>query len=518
MPTTTIITNATVLTCDTSNRCGKYHLAISRGRVADISDHLDRLVKIYPDAEMLDASGKLILPGFVNPHFHGESFLLQRLTRGTHFALWNQFDPLRQAQDRLVHPSATSAIAPLYEAVYTAHIRSGTTAVGEFPPAYDERSFEEMLKGIEQSGVTTLMALQTWDHVRRARALGAKRPPVAVTLGAERDLTLYSIESALKGARELNEPLLVHTAEQRDEAEQFRRHFKKGVVGLLHSLNTLNERTILVHGNHVDEDEVALIKSAGGTVIVCPRSTAAKQTGYPALRHLARRHIRLALGTDWGSVDMLEEMRFMMQLPQVVPDLRFFSPIEIVRMATINGATALGLGKETGSIEIGKRADLVFFAVHTMRLPLPAASTTEETVARMVVESLTSGDVSDVMIGGEFVIRERTLQRRSEETVIESFRDVCGKLLPSVPTTIPVQVRTEPANILPFTADARTSQAEPPESFLSGYTPAQNTPPDAEPPKPKPHPLVNRPKVQREPIKPELPKDTRRVFGEDEDI
>jgi 5-methylthioadenosine/S-adenosylhomocysteine deaminase len=337
---------------------------------------------------------------------------------------------------------------------------------------------------------------------------------LAVSLGEASDMTVYSIENALRAAKERKASILAHTAEQREDAETVLRNFQKGIVTLLQSFNALRPETILVHANHISESEAALVKEANGTVVVCPRSTAAKQTGYPALRHLAKRHVRLALGTDWGSVDMLQEMRFLSQLPLVVPGLRVFSPLEVVRMATINGAAALDIHKDTGSLEVGKRADIVFFSLTSLRLAQLGKHSRAEDVARCVVDVLTTGDISDVMIAGEFVLRDRTFAHFSEAEWIAEWRVLCSRYLPGQPA---VQPSAQPSNIIPFTQEPRETQEEPAEGFESGF-PAPASPPAAATPEPPPHPFANRPKVQREPVKIELPKNTRTVFGEDEEF
>ncbi len=518
MTTTVIIANGIVLTCDANNRCGAYHLLLGNGRILDLSESLDKLTRENPHAEIIDASGKLLLPGFVNAHFHGESFLLHPLTDGTHLAFWREHTQLKQTTERLVHASGIKDLRVLYRTTYAAHARCGTTCVGEFPLQVHEDGLTQMAREIEASRMGCVLALQTWDHIRWAKALGVKRPRVAVSLGDERNLTVYSIENALRAAKELQASVLAHVAEQREDAETMLRNFQKGIVTLLHSFNALRPETILVHTNHITEDEAGKVKEVHGTVVVCPRSTAAKQTGYPALRHLAKHHVRLALGTDWGKVDMLDEMRFVSQLPLVVPGLRAFSPLEIVRMATINGAAALNMHKETGSLEAGKRADIVFFSLDSIRLPLLSKESSAEEVARVVVDAMTTGDISDVMIAGTFAVRDRKLTVVSEAELTTEWRELRGRFLPMQFTSpFVVQPSAQPTNIIPFIQDLRAPQEEITEGFESGFAPSSPLPP-VTPAEAPPHPFASRPTIQREPVKPELPKDTRKVFGEDEDF
>lgn len=513
----TIIANGIVLTCDAANRCGRYHLVVENGRIVALGNNVERLRREHPNAQLLDASRKLVLPGFVNAHVHSEGVLLHPLTKGRHFTLWGETQQFHQVMERLLHPSSAKDIHTLYRTVYAAHLASGTTTAAEFPLLFPEESFTRMVDAVTDSGLISLIALRSWEHVRQVQGLGANSPRVAVSLGNEQELTVYSLENTLRTARELRVPFLAHCAEQREDAETVLKHFHKGIVGLLRSFNALNEGTILVHANHISEDEVVNVKEVGGTVVVCPRSTAAKQTGYPALRHLAKRHVGLALGTDWGTVDMLAEMRFMSQLPMVVPGLRFFSALEIVRMATINGAHALGLQKETGSLEVGKRADMLFFSLQSLRLPLVQNVSAAEELADLVVNSLTSGDLCDVMIGGTFAMKDRRLTLMSEEALVEQWQALRARILPpAVSTPLSSSSLKSPTNVLPLTLEQRATTDEPAEGFEAGFAPTSAA---ADHPTEKPtHPLANLPKVQREPIKPELPKDTRRVFGEDDDF
>jgi 5-methylthioadenosine/S-adenosylhomocysteine deaminase len=519
MTNTTIIANGTVLTCDAAHRCGAYHLVLANGRILDLSENLDKLKRDHPDAQIVDASGKLLLPGFVNAHFHGESFLLHPLTRGLHMALWKDNAPLRQTTERLMHVSSRKDIGVLYRAAYAAHARCGTTSVGEFPMPWDEESFKQVVTEGGESRAHLVVTLQNWDHIRTAKALAGKCPRVALNLGKESDLTVYSIENVLRAAKDLKAPILAHIAEQREDADIMLKNFQKGIINLLHGFNALRPETILIHANHITEDEAVKVKDADGTVVVCPRSTAAKQTGYPALRSLAKHRVRLALGTDWGNVDMLEEMRFVYQLPLVVPGLRMLSPLEVVHMATINGAAALGLHKETGSLETGKRADIVFFSLNAIRLPLLRKQSPAEEVAQLVVEALTAGDISDVMVAGEFVVHEQKLTRVAEPELIQEWRALCSRFYPEQAALQSVTPpAAPPSNVIPFMQDVRTAQEEPAGGFESGFAPQPPPTVTTRTEAPPPHPLANRPKVQREPVKPELPKDTRRVFGDDEDF
>ncbi len=515
-----IIANGIVLTCDVSNRCGQLHLVVSGGKIADISERLDVLMQEYPNADVVDASNKLVVPGFVNAHSHGESFLFRHATKGMHFSLWKNNDLLRQAYSRFLDNTSNDDVRRVYHAAYLAHLKSGTTCVGEFGPPLDEEGFRMMSAGISASGVTPVFSLQNWDQIRTIQSLPL-RSKTLLSLGAEEDYTVYRFEQLSKAAKEMEVAFLAHVAETGDAVDVVHKNFQRGCLTLLNSFNVLRQNTVVVHANFVSDEEVQLINNVGGTVVVCARSTAQKQTGYPALRYFAQRYVRCCLGTDWGSTDMFDEMRFVYQLPLVVAGLRSFSAVEVLRMATINGAFALGLSHDRGSIEVNKRADLSFLNMANIGVPILDLKSQAEDWSELLVSHLTSSDVSDVMIGGSYMVRNREFVDHREAEIVEQIRLVHRKYFPtsellphpSLPSV------SEKTTLLPFFDGSRTEH-EPSSGFESGFAPSDRSSTIREiNEKATPvNPLLNLPKVKREPMKPELPKNTRRVFGDDEDI
>ena len=309
-----------------------------------------------------------------------------------------------------------------------------------------------------------------------------------------------------------------------------RRNFQKPLVAVLSNFQVLQPTTLLVHCNHLTEQEADTLAALSVTPVITARSAMWKQTGYSSLRHFRSRGIRLCIGTDWGSVDMMKEMQFLYQLPLLISAVRNLSPLELIRMATINGACALGLASETGSIEAGKKADLTFFALEDIRLPVMSPHSTSEELAKHLVRHLSTENITDVMIDGEFYLRDGKIVTMVEEDIIEGFRKTWEKFFPMAPGVKPMKLPQErqpgeatdqgKAKIIPFVSISRPP-FPPPGGFEEGFTVIEKTPVAAddkngtanlEAPAPPGAP-------SEEPgPKPELSKDVKRVFGEDEDF
>lgn len=507
MSSATIIANGFVITCDPRNRAGRLSLLLRNGRIQEIAQTADAFLTLYPDARIVDASQKLIVPGFVNAHMHGESVLLRDRTAGRHAGLWPRDARLRAVAEQLRAPESLDDLRMVYLTAFFTHLQCGTVLVGEFPPDVQEKGLVTILQAVERSEIRAVTALQNWDQIRQARELGARRPPFMVSLGREEEYTVYSFEQRLRAAAELGVPPLVHAAETREDEDTVRKNFQKGLISVLRDFGALRSETLLVHCNHIAEEDLPLIREAGSSVVLCPRSAMMKGTGYPALRALLAGRKHPCLGTDWGSADMVAEMQFLHQLPQMVPTLPRIGPVEILRMATVNGAEALGMAAETGSIETGKRADLAFFGLHTLRAPLPRDSAGVQELASLLMHALSSRDITDVMINGEFFLADRKLLTMAEEDLAAGYRTLRERAFPAAlaPPSPAEQARVRTA---PFAGGGEDAPG-----FTAGIS-AEETPHEPLPPPPR----APRTDAPRPATLPELPREVRRVFGDDEEL
>jgi 5-methylthioadenosine/S-adenosylhomocysteine deaminase len=423
----------------------------------------------------VDASGRIVLPGFVNAHYHVESFLLRTLTGRRSFASWPSRAPLGEAVEKLRGSAPATALEALYGVAGSFLLRHGTTTVGDFPLSYSSPRLQAARAGFSLAGIRHSVVFQSWDQIEAVRDVG---PPDdrrgLVSLGRMDEFTLYSLENHLRAARERRIPLCTHAAETPGEVEQFRKNFKKGLLTVLKEYGALDGGTQVIHGNHLGQADVALLRGAGANLTLCPLSAVSKRTGYPLLSRLSGADIRLSLGTDWGGVDMMADIRFLRVLPNLTEGIRHFSAVDLLRMATINGAHALGLGAQTGSLEIGKKADMIFLSPE---LAGPVGGDLPvEGIAGLVVDHLDRGAITDVLVNGQFVIREgrRVMGEMTEQQAAcrALFDTFTGRgtgadgpirkgtpLLPETEEGFLPGFHTPPAEDIPFTAGGENAPA-----------------------------------------------------------
>lgn len=402
------------------------------GRIVDITPFAQTLTALYPGAAVIDARDRIVFPGFVNAHFHGESVLLRYLTRRSPYSAWDALPGMRDALRRLKDPASAGDVAALYRLAGYLHITGGTTAVAEYPAGYTPAVLEGAVESLGTSGVRSVFALQTWEQVEPFRSVPPASRGYSLSLGPEDAYTVYSLESLIRISAETGFPLAAHLGEVRSVAESLRRRFKKNPLRVLKDAGALTPSTHIIHCNHLPDRDLDVISESGNPLTLCVRSALSKQTGYPFLRALASRDVTVCLGTDWGETDLLGEIRVLRNLRRYVPGTPSFTPLELMRMATINGAHALGIASQTGSLEVGKHADLVMMPVNDPRLPSLSAAPTAEEVAALITDYCDTGMISDVMAQGVFRVRRKEPVRADRNDMLRESRRLQGTLLPGL--------------------------------------------------------------------------------------
>jgi 5-methylthioadenosine/S-adenosylhomocysteine deaminase len=198
----------------------------------------------------------------------------------------------------------------------------------------------------------------------------------------------------------------IHLAETREEVELIHRWHGLTPTGYLDSLGVLDERTLLAHCVFLSEDDIGVLVARQAHIMHCPKSNAKLGSGTAPVPACLRRGVSLALGTDSmvsnNNLDMFEEIRFCALVHRSVhQDPCAITAAQAFSMATIDGARALGLENEIGSLRPGKRADVVLLSL------CPPAGMSEDSVLSEFVFHATSEAVRTVIVNGRVLMDER---------------------------------------------------------------------------------------------------------------
>jgi 5-methylthioadenosine/S-adenosylhomocysteine deaminase len=427
MEKTILIRNGTLLTMDENNSVVTGDLLIRANRIVSVGD------PVSSDADIvIDAAGCAVLPGFVQTHVH----LCQTLFRGAADDLalidWlkQRVWPMEAAHTRAsARASARLAISEMIKGGTTSALTMETVNhTAEAFRAAEESGFratigkcmmdkgddvpsalhEETAESIQES----LALFEEWHGRAGGRIRYCFAPRFAVSCTQE----LLSKVAELARARGVM--IHTHASENRTEIEMVESETGQRNVAYLHSLGITGQHVALAHCVHLDDSELDILANTGTHVAHCPSSNLKLGSGIAPIKEMLERGISVSLGADGAPcnnrLDMFTEMRSAALLQKVFHGAEVLSAKRALRLATIDGARALGLAQEIGSLEMGKSADVIIVDLDRLHLtPRPAE------IASALVYSAQSSDVKSVIIDGSLVMHDRELLTMDEGAIIE---------------------------------------------------------------------------------------------------
>ncbi len=419
-----LIKGGAVITMDADDRIVTGDVLIRDGRIVSVGETTEGA------DEVIDARGCAVLPGFVQTHIH----LCQTLFRGAADDLtlidWlkRRVWPLEAAHTPAsLRASARLGIAEMIKGGTTCALTMETVNhTAEVFRVVEETGFRatvgkcmmdagddvpaELFERTDDSIRESLALVEEW-HGRaggRIRACFAPRFAVSCT----RDL----LAEVARLSRERGVLVHTHASENSTEIEMVERATGQRNIEYLSSLGLAAPHVALAHCIHLDANELDIIAHTGTHVLHCPSSNLKLGSGVAPIVEMLARGISVSLGADGAPcnnrLDVLTEMRTAALLQKVTHGADALPARRVLRMATIDGARALGLGQETGSLEAGKRADVILVELDRLHL------TPRPDIVSAIVYAAQATDVRTVLIDGRIVMREGELTTMSEREVI----------------------------------------------------------------------------------------------------
>lgn len=423
-----LVTDGVVVTMDPARRIlNPGAIAIDGASIIGVDSPAALRVRFAP-RETIEARGGIVLPGLINTHTHAPMVLYRGLADDL---------PLQDWLARFIFPAEAKTVSPEFVRVGTRlaaleMIQSGTTLYADM--YYFEEEIARVTRAAGVRGVLgeTIIQFPVADAATPADSLARaerfiqefRRDDLVVpAVGPHSTYTLdeRSLREARALASKYDVPVLIHLAETEDEVKTSRERHKLTPVGYLESLGFWGPRTVAAHGVWLTDDDVTILRTHGVAVSHNPESNMKLASGIaPISRYLAA-GLTVALGTDGAAsnndLDMFEAMRQAALLSKVATRDPHTIPAAVaLRMATIDGARALGLADRVGSLEVGKRADVIIVSADRAR-----QTPMYDPVSHLVY--VTHGDdVQSVIINGRVVMRDRRMLTLDEPQVLRDAR------------------------------------------------------------------------------------------------
>ncbi len=400
----------------------------------------DKIVDIRPNMPAprpsqgsctIDATGAIIMPGLVNAHGHTAMTIFRGLADDL---------PLKQWLFEKIFPAEAKHLSP--DTVYwgallgcAEMIASGTTTVSDgyfFQDATALAVHKAGLRALVAQGVIDFPAPgvpDPRDNLKVGKAFIEKWLPFSELLTP--GLFCHSVstcsEKTLQSAMDISSryslPLQIHLSETDQEVTEVLSRTGQRPAVYLDRIGLLDGPLIAVHAVHLDDGEIQLLAEKGCPVVHVPESNMKLASGRAKVSRMMKSGLRVGLGTDGcasnNNLDLFQEMGSAAKLCKVFT----LNPVEmdagtVLRMATLGGAEVLGMEREIGTIEIGKRADIIVIDLerpHLAPLYNPYSN---------LVYSASGADVRDVIVNGKILMRNRIFQGLDVEEVMGRVREI----------------------------------------------------------------------------------------------
>jgi 5-methylthioadenosine/S-adenosylhomocysteine deaminase len=405
-------------------------VCIKNGRIEQIEANPVSLPLPNAD-EIIDAKGGIIMPGLVNTHTHLPMTLFRGLADDLPLVVWLNETIFPAEIDHItsdsVHWSTLLACAEM--------LMSGITTCcdGYFLE-------DEVAAAVSQIGIRAVLGQGVIDFPAPGVADPVKNIAIArefVQQWEQRtQLITPSIfchspytcsEKTLINAKTLTEEhgvlFQIHAAETRNEWNQLKAERASSPIGFLDRIGVLDQNTLLVHCIWVSDDDIGIIADRGAGVAHCPESNMKLASGISPVPKLLETGITVGLGTDGcasnNNLDLFHEMDIAAKLHKAHTfEPTIMDAATVLKMATIEGARAIGLDRKIGSLEIGKQADLIVLDTrkpHLVPMYHPASH---------IVYAAAASDVNDVVVSGNILVKDRKMVAIDLDRIMDKVNEI----------------------------------------------------------------------------------------------
>ncbi|MEM1550637.1 MAG: amidohydrolase, partial [Candidatus Bathyarchaeia archaeon] len=391
---------------------------------------------IFKADEIIDGRGKVAMPGLINCHTHVAMTLFRGIAEDKELGTWLR-ETIWPLESKLKPNDVYyGALLGLVEM-----IKSGTTCL------VDMYFYEDMVaKAAEESGIRCVLAPGILDAghealgrilLRRAIKIvkeycGRGEGKIHAMLGPHAVYTcsLDLLRRISEEAAKINVGVHIHLAESENESINIKRTYGKSEVELLNEVGLLGPRLVAAHCIYLSDEDISLMAKNGVRVRVVynPVSNMKLSSGIPRVKDLLDAGLIVGLGTDGPAsnncLDMFGTMKVAALLQKALyRDPRVLPAKKVVEMATIDGARVLGLDNIIGSIEVGKRADIILVDVNKPHL------TPLYDIYAALVYSACGSDIDTVIVDGKIIMRGRVIKTVNEYEVMKKATEVSQDLL-----------------------------------------------------------------------------------------
>jgi len=438
-PVDLLLTNALILTMDEEmHQFEPGALAVNGENILAVGPEAE-IRQSWSAAQVVDCGNKVLMPGLINAHTHVPMTLMRGLADDLRLDVWLQ-GFMWPVEREFVSPDFVRLGTQLACAEL---IRTGVTCFADmyfFEESVAEATAQAGLRAVCSQ---TVLKFPVADAVSFEDSLAAARGFIerwkghtlitpSVAPHAPYTCTPEILRLTAQLAVEFDVPLHTHIAETALEVENMRRENGMPVVPYVKKQGLFDAKVLAAHCVHIDDGEIRTLMHAGAGVSHNPSSNLKLASGLAPVVKMLEAGLNVGIGTDGpasnNDLDMFEEVRLAAFLAKTVSnDPTAVPAATALKMATCMGARAMHLGEVTGSLEVGKRADLILVDINSLHNS-PHFRRDKDNAYAQLVYAGKAADVTDVMVNGKWLMHNRELLTLNEKELITAAQEYARKI------------------------------------------------------------------------------------------
>lgn len=387
------------------------------------NDKIEKITKEYQGEydKLINAENKVVMPGLINAHTHLGMSIFRATNDNLTLQDWltKKIWPIENnmTEEDIYYASLLSCLEM---------IKTGTTCANDMYFGY-----KGTMKAVENTKIRIAMSrcligdvdkegLSKIEEFKNLIHEYQNNPLVTFTVTPHSMYTCTKeyLTECEKLATETSLPIHIHFCENKDEVKQIKEAYHKSPVEALQDLNFLNHKLILAHGTFISEKEQEILKNKNVSIVTNPLSNLNLGCGIADLISYKKHNINICLGTDGqgsgNNLNLFKHMLLVANLQKALyQDPTVISSYEVLQMATINSAKALGLEEKIGSLEEGKQADIIILDLEKIgTFPTPELFT-------QIVNNIETDNILTTIINGTIVMEDKKLNLNIDQKALQ---------------------------------------------------------------------------------------------------
>lgn len=399
-----LIKNGLVLTLDRKGMTGYFNILIRNGKIylIDFERRFNEkeFTAKYPDTKVIDARNKIVMPGFFNSRLISSYTLNKYFFKKCNYENINSWLTLKLIDKYLSNTANSEILNELLKISYMRSLRSGEIFICESSTVIMKEFFEKHFSDSEW--IKQYFNLAVYDYTMLSELSGQEK---FISLGfkADEDINNYSLASMKKTLSGKKLRLFIEASLSQKTLDSVKKVFGKPFINVLSEMELISPSTVISNPTYLSKSEAEILINKNATVQISVSDYINFQDKKTDFDEMIFSDLNIILGTGFTGSSIFSEMKILSSLVSK----HNLNSESLLKMATLNPARVFGVSNLTGSIERNKSADMIILSMSDIRNAITVPEISSEIVSEFVIQNLSEKDISDVILKGEILIRDK---------------------------------------------------------------------------------------------------------------